>query len=179
MSEGAAQKKSAKTTSSTLSGSSEGSDSDKAELSKSARRALHGVRHIRRRIRKHPGAAVKEWEKQVRRLLGITPGQVWTLQDWRRTLLTNGPRGVQRPLALQIGAYELGRAGQSEACFAQLVQGMKTLAQVTLHDGDWRVAWIFSGREDPVTRPETAASEAADLEAKMTQKEKRSETRLG
>ena len=141
-----------KTSSSKLLSSDSGSDSHNEVLAKSAVRGLRGLRHIRRRIRRHPRRVVSEWERGVREALGVQRTSPWTMQDWRKSIPWGKQAGLQRCCTLLVAAYELLRQEQPDAAAAQLVQAMKAVSTTALHDGDWRLGWAYSGLRDPCGR---------------------------
>lgn len=116
-------------------GSSGSEDEYSKELSKSARRALAGIRHIKRRMLRHLRSVCEEWERQVRKEFGVVPGQPWTLNDWRKKLSLQRHRGLHRFVATHIAVYEALASGKVEVAKAQACANMKTLAQTALNDG--------------------------------------------
>eukprot|EP00973_Karenia_brevis_P087336 12108365-Karenia_brevis.AAC.1 len=47
------------------------------------RRALEGVRHLRKTIKKHPRRIVREFEARVKKDLGVrTEQQAWSYPSW-------------------------------------------------------------------------------------------------
>ena len=105
----------------TPSGSSGSEDEDSKELSKSARRALAGIRHIRRRIQRHPGFVCEEWTSAQR-----TWSRTWPAVDAQRLeekfALATAPRFAQ----VRVDAYYSARgpgSGENGDCEGSNVRG--------------------------------------------------------
>ena len=133
-------------------GSSGSDDSEGDDVSQnSGMKAVVTLNRLHRRIRKHPKKIIREFEKELVEELGVVPGQSWTVKDWKF-------KGMMRSAIQDAQAYEMLRAGDSDAAAAQLVQNMKSKLQCVLAGGDWETAWLLTGIQDPLTKKEWAGS---------------------
>ena len=76
---------SAKVGSASLDDSSSGTDNHAELLAKSDARGLQDQRHIRERVQNAPLKVIKEFEKEIREKLGVSPRQGWTMKDWHKS----------------------------------------------------------------------------------------------
>ena len=153
-----AQEKRSKPRSSELLGSSS-SDSSDGEGSREGLKAVTSMHRLDRRIKRHPRAIVREFEKELVRDLGVVPGQAWSVRDYLKKQNWGKFKGIYRTAMQDAAVYEYLRAGNSDAACAQVVQNMKSKLQCVLQGGDWTTAWMLTGLPDPLSRKEWAGSQ--------------------
>ena len=116
-------------------------------------RAYHRM-HERVQRRAVPNA--EAFEEDVRRQLGVAPGEAWSLRAWSRTLPWGQLTGLRRVMEILIAVYEKLRAEKTDAALGLTLQGIKAVHQVTLDHGAWHTAWHMTTLQDPTRRPDFA-----------------------
>lgn len=84
---------------------------------------------------------------------------MWTGGRYKRGSLKTLPSAAE----MMIDLCEPLRAGRHQQALAQCAQNLKALAHVGLSNGDWKVAWCYTGLTDPLGRPEHAGEECETL----------------
>lgn len=147
------QKKQRRKDSDLLGSSSSGESSDE-ETGRDGLKAVSSKHRLDRRIKRHPKAIVREFEKELVKDLGVVPGQAWSVRDYLKKQNWGKFKGIYRTAMQDAAVYEYLRAGDPDAACAQVVQNLKSKMQAVLQGGDWSTAWMLTGLPDPLSRKE-------------------------
>lgn len=133
-------------------------DGDSDDEKNPGLKAFDRIQRITDRTMKGDRRLMMDFEKDMRRELGVVPGQPWTLHDdWRMTRWGK-LRGLSRAYLMDIAVYEHLRAGRVQQAINQLIQNMKAKKQTALDGGSWDVSWHLTGLPDRTERAPFAGS---------------------
>ena len=79
-------------------------------------------------------------------------GGAYTLRDFAKKIQWGQFKSLQKFMEMLISIHELLGEGENMAAWAQTVQCLKAIHQVTLDNGNWRNAWPVTGLVDPGRR---------------------------
>ncbi len=120
-------------------------------------RGINNLRKIRRQVRGDPDAVIRRFERRVRRELGVSRGQVWSIRDFLRRIHWGRFRSSQRIAYALAESYELQRTGNTSASAAQTLQNLKAVLLSVRHNGNMSVAQALTGLPDPCQDLEAGA----------------------
>jgi hypothetical protein len=128
---------------------------------------------ISRAIRPHSQQVWESLEADARTELGVEPGMVWSLMEWKRRQPMGRLTTLNRCITQDILAYQWSAQGNHAACRAQLAQNIRSKMQTVYDQGLWTHGWHLCGAVDPCARkafaaPITQISAVADYVAAMT-----------
>jgi hypothetical protein len=141
----------------------EGDSSDDEDVSRTKHlKAFDDLESIRRAIEKNPSALIAEFEEEARRIIGVTEGMPWTLQDMRSKLYWGRNSTLNRAASLDLESYMILAKDPRPSLHvrkakAQLIQSFRAKYQASLDGGSWAQAWLLTGVEDPCSRRKWAA----------------------
>ena len=114
---------------------------------------------MRSKALKHPGRLLRRFDQSICDDLGVTPGQVWSYQDYTRKIGFHKMRGMYRMHAVLGHVLKALKNDQKGDATVLVVQMMKALHQVYLDGGDWRSAVLYLPVPDPLARKEFGGAE--------------------
>ena len=121
-------------------------------------KAAAGMRRHKTRLKSRPKAVIDEFRDSVLEGLNVKPGQPWSYVDMHKTVPWGQYRSLQRCYILMMNIIEHLDNGDIAQGTALACQSSKAIQQCALQQGNWKVAWGFTGLHDPLTRRTFAGS---------------------
>ena len=115
-------------------------------------KAVSNLRSWKRGLRRHPLRHVRRYVKQVEHDLGATDGAPYRLTDHGKRLAWNRQKSLQRVYHLVGAILEKQLRGHPDQAAMLTVQSLRAVHQVVIDEGNWSVAWLLTGLEDPFAR---------------------------
>eukprot|EP00439_Symbiodinium_sp_Y106_P017921 s5561_g2.t1 len=105
-----------------------------------------------RGLRRHPLRHVRRYVKQVEHDLGATDGAPYRLTDHGKRIAWNRQKSLQRVYYLLGAILDKQLRGHPDQAAMLTVQSLRAVHQVVIDEGNWSVAWLLTGLEDPFAR---------------------------
>ena len=153
---GATSKRRSKESSSSASadGTSDSSSSDrrKGKRSTGVARAMGDYRRLKKDMRRHPMRHVRRYVKQVEEDLGVSAELPYRLTDHGKKIPWGKQKGLQRVYYLLGAILEQQLKGNVEQAALLTTQSLRAVHQTVLDGGNWSVAWMLTGLQDPFVK---------------------------
>ena len=152
---GSGRKKSKESSSSSSSrqrSDSSSSDSHRGHKATGVAKAVGNFRRWKRSLKKHPTRHVRRYVKQVEHDLGVTDGLPYRLTDHGKKITWNRHKSLQKVYYLLGAILEKQLRGEPEQAAMLTVQSLRAVHQVVIDEGNWSLAWLLTGLDDPFSR---------------------------
>ena len=119
-----------------------------------AGKSLQRLNKMQDRVTKQPKAVVSDYLREVRKQLGVEPGEAWQLWQYSQKIPWGRMKGLHRMHYHQLYAVTLSLRGEQEECQAFMVQMLRAGHQCSIDNGSWDTASLLIPRKDPISRLE-------------------------
>jgi hypothetical protein len=130
---------------------SDGSESGGAGVSGIAK-TIRSYHQLKDRINRQPLHIIREFVENMERQLGVAANQPYTIKDFSMKISWGRFRSMHRVFLMMGIVFEMMDRGKVLEAQAMLCQSMKSVHQMVLDDGSWKVAWMLTGLQDPYIR---------------------------
>ena len=121
---------------------------------KGAGKALQAYRKGRKAMRRKPAKHVRRYIKEVELFLGVSADVPYQLTDYSKRLSWGKHRSLMRIHFAISHTLQLMLKNKHQLAALELTQLLRALHQCSLDNGDWRTAWLLTGLQDPVAKPQ-------------------------
>jgi len=125
----------------------------------SATGAVSKYNKLKLRHTNNPKRNIRLYVDEVRRRLGVQQGQPWNFADDTRKLNMGRFSSMVRVHTALGEVLHLQLQNKHLAATSLVVQLLKSIHQMTLDQGSWKLAWLLTFLPDPLSRPRFGGTE--------------------
>ncbi|CAE7407977.1 unnamed protein product, partial [Symbiodinium sp. CCMP2592] len=146
------RRESSSSTSSSASSESSSGSVHKPKKSSGVAKAMGDYRQMKKDMKRHPMKHVRRYVRQVEEDLGVTGELPYRLTDHGKRIPWGKQKGLQRVYFLLGAILEQQLKGNAEQAALLTTQSLRAVHQTALDGGNWNVAWMLTGLQDPFVK---------------------------